>query len=257
MFYGLLALVPAITAFVSFYGLFATPSTINQHLTLLSDVLPGGGLDILQEQVTRHAALALQEATARMIEGQADDLALESRLDVSLEACIAMAAGKTGALISCAASLGAVLAAAPARQVSALADFGAHLGLAFQAVDDLLGIWGDPEATGKRPWSDLRQRKKSLPVVAALDAGGPASERLARILAEDAKKSETEIADFTEEEFASRAALIEEAGGRDWTSQEARRQHATAIAALNEIEMPEKVRAQLVALADFVVVRER
>ena len=56
VFYGLLALVPAITAFVSFYGLFATPSTINQHLTLLSDVLPGGGLDILQEQVTRIAS---------------------------------------------------------------------------------------------------------------------------------------------------------------------------------------------------------
>ena len=57
-------------------------------------------------------------------------------------------------------------------------EYGYHLGLAFQAVDDLLGIWGDPAATGKQTWSDLRQRKKSLPVVAALAAGGPASERL-------------------------------------------------------------------------------
>jgi membrane protein len=53
VFYGLLALVPAITAFVSFYGLFATTSTINQHIELLSGVLPGGGLDIVQEQVAR------------------------------------------------------------------------------------------------------------------------------------------------------------------------------------------------------------
>jgi membrane protein len=53
VFYGLLALVPAITAFVSFYGLFTSASTINQHIALLSGVLPGGGLDIVQEQVVR------------------------------------------------------------------------------------------------------------------------------------------------------------------------------------------------------------
>ena len=46
--------------------------------------------------------------------------------------------------------------------------FGEHLGLAFQHVDDLLGIWGDPAVTGKPVFSDLRNRKKSLPVVAAL-----------------------------------------------------------------------------------------
>ncbi|MGO4430647.1 polyprenyl synthetase family protein, partial [Streptomyces sp. MCAF7] len=118
-------------------------------------------------------------------------------------------------------------------------------------------IWGDPDATGKQTWSDLRQRKKSLPVVAALDAGGEASERLARLLAADAKKTEAEFADFDEEEFAARAALIEQAGGRDWTSQEARRQHATAVAALDQVDMEDRVRAQLMALADFVVVRER
>ena len=53
----------------------------------------------------------------------------------------------------------------------ALEEYGYHLGLAFQAIDDLLGIWGDPATTGKQTWSDLRQRKKSLPVVAALAAG--------------------------------------------------------------------------------------
>ena len=109
--------------------------------------------------------------------------------------------------------------------------YGYHLGLAFQAVDDLLGIWGDPVATGKRTWSDLRQRKKSLPVVAALAAGWLASQRLGELLAADAKSNDFDS--FSEEEFATRAALIEEAGGREWTSQEARRQHAVAIEADN------------------------
>lgn len=54
-----------------------------------------------------------------------------------------------------------------------------------------------------------------------------------------------------------RAALIEEAGGREWTSQEARRQYATAIAALDKMDMPEQVQRKLVGLADFVVVREK
>ncbi|MFE6133402.1 polyprenyl synthetase family protein, partial [Streptomyces sp. NPDC056437] len=71
----------------------------------------------------------------------------------------------------------------------------------------------------------------------------------------DAKSNDFDS--FSEEEFATRAALIEEAGGREWTSQEARRQHAIAVDALNGVEMPAHVRAQLVALADFVVVRKR
>ncbi len=85
-----------------------------------------------------------------------------------------MEGNKTGALLACAVSIGAVLGGADDRTADKLEEYGYHLGLAFQAVDDLLGIWGDPEATGKQTWSDLRQRKKSLPVVAALAAGGEA-----------------------------------------------------------------------------------
>jgi geranylgeranyl diphosphate synthase type I len=132
-------------------------------------------------------------------------------------------------------------------------------------VDDLLGIWGDPASTGKQTWSDLRQRKKSLPVVAALAAGGPASERLAELLAADAKASGTGEADaasypaaFDEADFALRAALIEEAGGREWTAAEARRQYETAISALDRVStLTAEVRRKLVGLADFVVVRRK
>jgi membrane protein len=53
VFYGLLALFPGITALVSLYGLFASPSTISEHISLISGFLPGGGIDIVQEQVNR------------------------------------------------------------------------------------------------------------------------------------------------------------------------------------------------------------
>ena len=63
-----------------------------------------------------------------------------------------------------------------------LAEFGGHVGLAFQLTDDLLGIWGAPEVTGKPVRADLRARKKSLPVVAALTSGTPAGDELGRCL---------------------------------------------------------------------------
>jgi geranylgeranyl diphosphate synthase type I len=225
---------------------------------LVGDALFALANEVLLELGTVEAGRAtrrLTTATRALIDGQAQDISYEHRDRVSVEECLEMEGNKTGALLACACSIGAVLGGADDFTADTLERYGYHLGLAFQAVDDLLGIWGDPEATGKQTWSDLRQRKKSLPVVAALAAGGPASERLGDLLAEDAKASDFE--NFSEEEFAVRAALIEQAGGREWTAQEARRQHAIAIEALDAVAMPEQVRAQLVALADFVVVRKR
>ncbi|MEW2498055.1 polyprenyl synthetase family protein [Streptomyces nodosus] len=225
---------------------------------LVGDALFALANEILLELGTTEAGRAarrLTAATRALIDGQAQDISYEHRDRVSVRECLEMEGNKTGALLACASSIGAVLGGADDTAAEALERYGYHLGLAFQAVDDLLGIWGDPDATGKQTWSDLRQRKKSLPVVAALAAGGPASDRLGEILAEDAKSSDFE--NFSEEEFAARAALIEEAGGREWTAQEARRQHAIAVEALDAVGMPPQVRAQFTALADFVVVRKR
>ncbi|NYV77346.1 polyprenyl synthetase family protein, partial [Streptomyces sp. UH6] len=225
---------------------------------LVGDALFALANEVLLELGTVEAGRAARRLTAAsraLIDGQAQDISYEHRERVTVDECLEMEGNKTGALLACACSIGAVLGGADDRTADALERYGYHLGLAFQAVDDLLGIWGDPDSTGKQTWSDLRQRKKSLPVVAALAAGGPASEKLGEILAADAGISDFE--NFSEEEFASRAALIEEAGGRAWTADEARRQHAVALRALDEVQMPARVREEFVALADFVVVRTR
>lgn len=227
---------------------------------LVGDALFALASEVLLVSGGAHAPRAVRRLVAaarKLIDGQAQDMGFEHRERVSVEECLEMEGNKTGALIACAASIGAVLGGAGDREADALERYGHHLGLAFQAVDDLLGIWGDPERTGKQAWSDLRQRKKSLPVVAALAAGGSAADRLTTLLREDAAKSAAEIADFREEEFAERAALIEKAGGREWTVAEARRQHDTAVTALDELSLPERTRRELLALADFIVVRQR
>lgn len=179
---------------------------------LVGDALFALANEVLLELGTVEAGRATRRLTAAsraLIDGQAQDISYEHRERVTVEECLEMEGNKTGALLACASSIGAVLGGADDRTADQLEKYGYHLGLAFQVVDDLLGIWGDPEATGKQTWSDLRQRKKSLPVVAALAAGGPASERLGELLAADAKSIDFDT--FSEEEFAARAALIEEA----------------------------------------------
>ena len=158
---------------------------------LVGDALFALANEVLLELGTVEAGRAtrrLTTASRKLIDGQAQDISYEHRERVTVEECLEMEGNKTGALLACAVSIGAVLGGADDRTADTLEAYGYHLGLAFQAVDDLLGIWGDPESTGKQTWSDLRQRKKSLPVVAALAAGGPASERLAELLAADAEE---------------------------------------------------------------------
>ncbi|MCZ7415768.1 MULTISPECIES: polyprenyl synthetase family protein [unclassified Streptomyces] len=227
---------------------------------LVGDALFALAQEVLLELGTAEAARAarrLTTASRALIDGQAQDISFEHRERVDVTECLEMEGNKTGALLACACSVGAVLGGGDEAAADALHAYGYHLGLAFQAVDDVLGIWGDPLSTGKLAWSDLRRRKKSMPVSAALAAPGVAAERLGELLTADAKKSQAEFEDFDETEFATRAALIEEAGGRAWAEAEARRQHAVAVRALDGVAMAPGVRAQFVALADFVIERSR
>jgi geranylgeranyl diphosphate synthase type I len=194
------------------------------------------------------AARLLAAATQELIRGQVDDLAFERRAAVSVEECLAMAAGKTGALLGCSAAIGAVLNGGPAPMVEALTTYGDELGLAFQLVDDLLGIWGEGASTGKPVGSDLRARKKSLPIAFAVAAGGAASAELADWLATSPPDADDEV--------AHAATLVEAAGGRDWARQEAQRRLSAAEQALAGADVSATVRDEFVELARFVTTRE-
>src|SRR6185437_3889388 len=194
------------------------------------------------------AARCLSAAVHRLIAGQGADLAFERRDDVTLEECLQMAGDKTAALMACACSIGAIGVGAPAELAMGLAGFGAHVGLAFQLTDDLLGIWGALEVTGKPVRADLRARKKSLPVVAALTGGTQAGQDLAELLA----RPDT----LSEEDLLRGAELVEQAGGRKWAENEADAQLAAATTCLAETEMPEDVRSEFAAIASFITVRQ-
>ena len=119
--------------------------------------------------VTAELRLRLLEAFDRMtiaiVEGQTQDLAFEARPDVAPGEYLEMIAGKTAAIVRFAAWAGALLGGADEVTASRWAEFGLALGLGFQVRDDLLGIWGAQEATGKAPADDVRRRKQSLPIL--------------------------------------------------------------------------------------------
>lgn len=115
------------------------------------------------------AIAVLDRACVRVCEGQFLDISYEARIDVRAERYRAMVARKTGALHRAAAELGAVLATDEAATRDTFAAFGERFGEAFQAHDDLLGIWGAAAETGKEEMNDLAKRKMTLPLVLALE----------------------------------------------------------------------------------------
>ncbi len=211
---------------------------------LAGDALAALATEVLlaaEEPLATLGVRRLTGAVRRLIDGQAADLAFERRTDVTPAECLAMAAGKTGALLGCAAELGALAGGADPVRADRLRRFGEHLGLAFQLVDDLLGIWGDPRATGKPVMADLRGGKKSLPVVAALAAGNAAAAELAdRYHREEPP---------TEAELPALAALVERAGGRRWAQARADRELATALVCLQAAAPAPAAADRLVGLA--------
>ncbi|HEU4429910.1 MAG TPA: polyprenyl synthetase family protein [Myxococcota bacterium] len=204
---------------------------------------------LADESPARVAALAsLAEATETVIAGQMLDLAFERRRDIAVADYVRMASMKTGALLGCAASLGALLAEGPPESVTALAEFGRSLGLAFQAVDDWLGIWGDPRRVGKPAASDLRQRKASLPIVIGAAHEGAAGAELRALLGGREPLSEDEI--------ARGVALLEATDAEACTLELARFELERALASLERGAFEPVAREALRELAVFVVARE-
>jgi geranylgeranyl diphosphate synthase type I len=205
---------------------------------------------LLRDGPRSHAVLPLLMNTVQdLISGQSRDLDLEGRTETSLAEVVQMEHGKTAALISCSAAIGAQAAGAADHVVAALAEYGELVGLAFQLVDDVLGIVGDPAVTGKSASSDLRAGKRSAPVVAALGEGGAASRQLRDLFGGGPLESE--------EQIALGARLIEDAGGIRWAGAEAERLLESATVALARAELPQHANAEFEAMSAYLVRRAR
>jgi geranylgeranyl diphosphate synthase, type I len=119
-------------------------------------------------ELVRRCSAILQQTCLSLTRGQYLDISFEDQEAVSEEEYLTMITGKTTALIAACMQMGALLGTDNAQTAVEYTRYGTNLGLAFQIVDDYLGIWGKPEVTGKSAATDLISRKKSLPVVIGL-----------------------------------------------------------------------------------------
>lgn len=190
--------------------------------------------------------LLLDRACQRLCEGQDLDLRFESRLSVGMAEYLDMIEGKTASLIAASASIGALLGGAPPPTVARFDRFGRLLGRAFQIRDDVLGIWGDAAETGK-PGSDLLLRKKSYPVVLAMETLPEADGKRLFELYRCEQPDEPAVADLI--------AILDRNRIRERSEEEARRSGNEALAQLAGLPLREQERAELDALAHFVASR--
>ncbi len=122
--------------------------------------------------------LALFNQTAfEVFEGQHDDLAFETRNDVSEAEYVEMIRLKTSVLLACALKMGAMLADASLDDMQHLYDFGQNIGLAFQLQDDYLDVYGDFRTFGKRIGGDILCNKKTFMLINALQKSSDAQRR--------------------------------------------------------------------------------
>ena len=160
-----------------------------------------------------------------LCEGQYIDIATSEADEVmSVDLYFDMIGRKTAALIAASIEAGALLASDDDEVIARYRGFGWALGLAFQLNDDLLGIWGLEQATGKKP-SDIARRKKTLPVIYSFEHAGPEDrERLAALYGDGGPKPA---------DVAEVIAILERTGAHDFTRAEARRHRDEALAELD------------------------
>lgn len=167
------------------------------------------------------ASQLLNQTCVALTHGQFLDLSYESQPAISLEAYWPMISGKTAALLSACTRLGALIAGAGEPIQASCKDFGHSLGLAFQAQDDLLGIWGKSDQIGKSNTSDLVSGKKSLPVLYGLEQAGAFARRWM-------------AGPVQVDEVQEVSLLLEKEGARQYAQQIVDRYTQAAITALDQ-----------------------
>jgi geranylgeranyl diphosphate synthase type I len=192
------------------------------------------------------AATALNEACIYLCEGQHMDIGFETRERVTQAEYEKMISGKTAALLGASMAIGAIAGGADDATVAAFSECGRLLGRAFQVQDDVLGIWGEADVTGKPVADDIRSKKKSFPIVWAFEhAAGEDLARLERAYA----------GPMTDAAVDDVLAVLDVIGAREVSTAEARRWADRAIDLLRPLSLNEQRRADIEAIAAFFVQR--
>lgn len=216
----------------------------NAASVLVGDFLYSRSFEMMVDVGSMRVMDILSHATSRISEGEVLQLLNCNDADTTEARYLEVIERKTATLFQAGTRIGAVLAAAPPDIETALADYGRHLGVAFQLVDDALDYRAKGEELGKNLGDDLAEGKPTLPVIRALAVGTPEQRALLREAIEKGGR----------ERIAEVAAIIDSTGGIEYTITLARRHAASAKQAV--ALLPESAqRASLEMMVDFAVAR--
>ncbi|WP_456466604.1 polyprenyl synthetase family protein [Methanopyrus sp.] len=214
---------------------------------LAGDTLFSKAFEVAAEGGDIRAVRELARACTEICEGQAMDLEFEERDDVTEEEFLEMVRKKTAALIRASCVVGGLKAGADDDQLTALAEYGENLGIAFQIQDDVLDLVGDESKLGKPVGSDIVEGKKTLIVIKGLERADEGQrERILSVLGNE---------DASREEVLEVIEILRELGAIDYARERAREYAEAAKEALSRLPGNEH-REFLEAVADFVVERE-
>ena len=192
---------------------------------------------------------ALRTFTAMCValtEGQHLDMSFETRSAVTVDEYLRMIQGKTAALIGASVAMGGLVGGADSGSDEALRRFGQAIGLAFQIQDDMLGIWGDPSVTGKAAGNDILRRKKSLPLLHALNDAGAGAE-LGALLARP---------DLGATDLPAALALLDTAGSRAYATDLMEHYYTAGLTSLQAALGERAEQSLLWATAQWLMQRE-
>ncbi len=190
----------------------------------------------------------LNETIITLCEGQYLDMSFEDRLDITLDMYLDMIRRKTAALVEASTWIGATLATEDASKVNNFRGFGRNIGLAFQIIDDIIGIWEKAEQTGKPKASDVRNRKKTLPILFALEKAKESDRKTLKELYSRPR--------LTDEDVEKVLSILESSGAYEFSKKMAEDYERTALQELAETGIENEAIADIKALAEFLIRRK-
>ena len=216
----------------------------NAASVLVGDFLYSRAFQMMTAVGSMRIMEVLSEATNVIAEGEVLQLMNCNNPDITTEQYLQVIHYKTAKLFEAAARLGAILADADAGIEQATAEYGAHLGTAFQLVDDALDYSGNEAEIGKHLGDDLAEGKTTLPLIHAMAHGNKAQSGNVRKAIEIGGR----------ELFAEVMVAIKATGALDATLQAAAMESAAAKAALSVLPAS-RYKYSLLEFADFAVAR--
>ena len=216
----------------------------NAAAVLVGDFLYSRAFQMMVDVQDMRIMEVLADATNTIAEGEVMQLLHVHNADVNEQDYLRVIRSKTAKLFEAAGRLGAILAGVPPEQENALADYGMHLGTAFQLIDDILDYSGDLAQTGKNLGDDLAEGKTTLPIIYAMRHGS----------AEQAASIRNALINGGLSDFGPVLETMHKTGALDYTrAQAAVSAHGAceAIAVLPD----SKYRDSLLELATFAVTR--